>query len=84
MPGWVTVSLVFFTSFSALAGLGDTTVEAVVCFTDEAFTGPGRSSIFCFRGGTGCNWDRPGRVAFGVGSVAGVVKNRHEWTDIGS
>ena len=64
--------------FSTPAGLGAAVVEVVVWFTDVAFTGPGRSSIFCFRGGAGCSWGRSEPVAFGVGSVVGVVRNRCE------
>ena len=59
-------------------------METVGWFADGAFTGPGRSSIFCFRNGTDCSWDRSGRVAFGVGLVAGVVRSRYEWTDVGA
>lgn len=73
-----------FPSFSASGGPGVTAVEVVVWFGGKVFTGAGRSSTLGFRGGTGCKWGGSGLVAFGVVSVAGVVKNRYEWNDTGS
>ena len=60
------------------------TVEVAAWLGGEAFTGPGRSSIFCFRGGEDFKLDKSGRGESGVGSVEGVVRDRYECNNIGT